>query len=59
MKIKKRDQLDIESERISMTMKFLDKSYDSIILGSGNVLENEEFKHTTKTPTQEVIYCLR
>lgn len=39
-----------------MTMNFLNKKFDSIILGTGNVLENEEFKHTTKTPTQEVTY---
>lgn len=33
---------------------FLDKSYDSIIISTGNILEKEEFKQTTKTPTQEV-----
>lgn len=29
------------------------ENYDSVIIGTGNILENEEFKQA-KTPTQEV-----
>lgn len=35
-----------------MTTNILTK-YDSIVIGTGNILENEEFKKA-KNPTQEV-----
>lgn len=35
-----------------MTLNFFDK-YSSITIGTGNILENEEFKKA-KNPTQEV-----
>lgn len=35
-----------------MTSSFLNK-YESIVIGTGNILENEEFKKA-KNPTQEV-----
>lgn len=38
-----------------MTSSFLSK-YDSIIVGTGNILDNEEFKKA-KNPTQEVSSC--
>lgn len=35
-----------------MTSNFF-KNYDSIVIGTGNILDNEEFKKA-KNPTQEV-----
>lgn len=35
-----------------MTSNYFDK-YDSVTIGTGNILENEEFKKA-KNPTQEV-----
>lgn len=40
------------NQKIIMTSSFLNK-YESIVIGTGNILENEEFKKA-KNPTQEV-----